>query len=199
MIYDKTMPHPGKGAQTWGKAAQIGPGFNQPGGISDMGGMMGGKQLSPLNAAMAKQRTIGGGVKQPVMNQPTRTITTDPRNQPAPYGSDARLDRGAAPPRSYNRDRFEQAMQNYDDVVAAGPSHPLYRDLVVGGTHYWKDLGLSSAGGGPDGRGFYDKQAARQYALDKWGPSGFTGGAGPSSGSSGAYGLLGALNQQRIR
>ena len=67
---------------------------------------------------------------------------------------------------------------------------------MTGGTHYWKDMGLSSAFGGPDGNGFYDKDAARAYALDKWGPSAFTNGfSGGSAMDVMGGGNSSAMNQ----
>lgn len=98
---------------------------------------------------------------------PTGGSGRDPRNEPLYLLVGNRPNIFArSRPWSYNPRRFEEAMRRYDEVVAAGPSHPLYLDLVRGATYYWKEKGFSSAHGGPDGRGFFDKARAQAYVRD---------------------------------
>jgi len=77
----------------------------------------------------------------------------------------------------YSRARFEQAMRKYDEIMAykaAGKPHPLALDLIRGANYYWEEIGVASANGGPDGRGFFDKKAAQDYARAHFGPSAYT-------------------------
>jgi hypothetical protein len=77
----------------------------------------------------------------------------------------------------YSRARFEQAMRKYDEIMAykaAGKPHPLALDLIRGANYYWEEIGVASANGGPDGRGFFDKKAAQDYARAHFGASAYT-------------------------
>jgi hypothetical protein len=77
----------------------------------------------------------------------------------------------------YSRARFEQAMRKYDEIMsyrAAGKPHPLAADLLFGANQYWQEIGVASERGGPDGRGYFDKKAAQDYARAHFGASAYT-------------------------